>query len=285
MTATVGELAGLDRLPMDIRDKSVRDLLDLSGRRAIVTAAGGTGIGGATVHRLAALGASVIVSHPVAEGAERVAREASDRWGTECTAVVTDVTTWVGAHQLVDEAVDRFGGIDILVNNLGGGVAERDFADYSERDITNSIERSLLSTLYCSHAALAVMLPAGSGRIINVSTGAAITNGARRSVYAAAKAGVHSFTRSLANEVGRKGIQVNCVGPGITVGNPRITQMLEGARSMVAAEHTIGDALLDMCMPRVGMAEEVANVIAFLASDAASYVQGAIWMSDGGVSA
>ena len=131
-----------------------------------------------------------------------MAREARDRWGTECIAIVGDVTTWEGPHDLVNTTVDLLGGLEILVNNLGGGVASKDFSDYTEEDIMNSLERSLLSTLYCSHAALQFMLPAGFGRIVNVSSGAAVANAQGRSAYAAAKAGVHSFTRSLANEVG-----------------------------------------------------------------------------------
>ena len=270
---------GFDRAPHHIVDKRVTELMDLTGRKTIVTGAGGPGLGQATAHRLAGLGATVVLADLNLDGAKRVAAEVEQRWGTETFAVRCDVTDWDDTHRFMSESHDLLGGIDILVNNVGAGEM-KPFKDQDRQAIDSTLALGFTDTVYCSRAVLDHMIPQGSGRIINIAAGAGRSLSPKGAVYGAAKAGVIHFTRNLAYEVAKYGIQVNGVSPGI---------MLHATlREMLAEPDPAWDWAWRMeriDVDRVSIPEEVANVVAFLASDAASYLSGVTINADGGVAA
>lgn len=278
-TIDVLKEVGFDRAPHDIVDKRVTELMDLSGKRTIVTGAGGPGLGRAIAHRLAGLGATIVLADRNREGAEAAAAEVSQKWGATTFAVECDVTDWDDAHRFIAESNDLLGGIDILVNNVGAGEM-RAFKDQDRHGIDSTIALGFVDTIYCSRAVLDVMIPQGSGQIINIAAGAGRSLSPRGAVYGAAKAGVIHFTRNLAFEVGKLGIRVNGVSPGI--------MLHSGLREVLANHSTEWDYAWRMeriDLDRVSIPEEVANIVAFLSSDAASYLSGVTINADGGVAA
>ena len=203
-----------DRLPSAVKTKRVGELMDLRGRRAIVTGAGGPGLGQACAHRLAGQGAAVAVVDLSEEGARRVAAEVEARWGGRAVAIQGNVFDWAEAHRIVRQSCERLGGIDVLVNNVGGGPAGP-FARQTQEEIDLAVDMTLRGTLYCTRAVLDVMIPQRSGRIINVSSEGGRIGMKNLAVYNAAKSGVIGFTRNLAHEVAEHGIYVLGVCPGI----------------------------------------------------------------------
>jgi NAD(P)-dependent dehydrogenase (short-subunit alcohol dehydrogenase family) len=272
---------GADRLPFDQIDKRVRDLVDLTGVRALVTGGGGRNLGQAIVHRLAGAGARVVVADLDAESSTRVASDAADRWDTETFAVCGDTTDWDGAHAVVAEACSMLGGIDLLVNNVGGGAGA--FSTMDRAGIEKVVGTTLLSTLYVSRATLDVMLPAGSGCIVNISSEGSRMASAHISLYNSLKSGVNGFTRNLAAEVGRQGIRVVGVAPGMMLGEALIDTLKhpEGFESRIAS--------MEQTLPRISVGrcclpEEVANLVVFLASEAGAHVHGTTISVGGGMS-
>src|SRR3990172_9603096 len=163
---------GFDRVPMEIIDKRVADLLDLKGKKAVITGAGGSGLGQACANRLAGCGADVALVDLDAAGAERNAEAVSGRWGTKAFGIGGNACDWDDVRRFLRECHEKLGGIDILVNNVGGSGGPRTFESQSREQIDSTIARTLLSTVYCSHAILEYMIPQRSGRIINISSGA-----------------------------------------------------------------------------------------------------------------
>jgi dihydroxycyclohexadiene carboxylate dehydrogenase len=172
-------------------------------------------------------------------------------------------------------ACERFGRVDILVNNVGGTIWAKPFAEYAEAQIEAEIRRSLFPTLWCCHAVLPAMLAQGGGVIVNVSSVA--TRGVNRVPYAAAKGGVNAITASLAWEYAEHGIRVNAVAPGGTDAPPRriprnaaVPTEQERAWYQQVVDQTTASTLLK----RYGTIGEQTAAILFLASDEASYITG-----------
>ena len=240
-----------------------------AGRRAIVTGAA-QGIGRAVALRLAGEGARVALvdRSPLVE---EVRAEA----GQHAIAVVADLETHEGATQAVRITREAFGGVDILVNNVGGTIWMRPYAEYGEAQIEAEIRRSLFPTLWCCHAVLPAMLEAGSGVIVNLSSVA--TRGINRVPYAAAKGGVNAITASLAMEYAEHGIRVVGVAPGGTEAPPR--RIPRNAAEPTAEEtlwmqQVVAQTKATSLMHRYGTTAEQAAAILFLASDEASYITG-----------
>jgi NAD(P)-dependent dehydrogenase (short-subunit alcohol dehydrogenase family) len=237
----------------------------LSGRKALITG-GGSGIGAATCRRFAEEGATVVVLDRDGDAAARVAAEVD---GTSATA---DVRNSEAVDSAVREAAERMGGLTDLVNNAGTGMA-KPLLDYSDKEWALLVGVNLTGTFHGIRAAGPIMLEAGFGSIVNNAslTGVRPTRG--EGPYSAAKAGVLSLTQTAALELA-PAVRVNAVAPGM-VQTP-LTEMVVSTPSWRAA------AEAGTPLGRIGTAEEVADVIVFLASPAASYVTGQTIVIDGG---
>ena len=248
-------------------------MLRMNGRRALVTG-GSRGIGYECAHALGAMGARVVLSaRGETEGKEAAERLAGE--GIDATFIPADLTAPKGAAQLVGAAADALGGLDILVNNAGiarhGASLEFDQALWQE-----VIDTNLTSLFLCCQAAIPFMIEAGKGSIVNVgSISGFISNiPQHQAAYNASKAGVHMITKSLAGEFVEQNIRVNAVAPGY----------IETAMTKGGLENPEWAKIWNGMTPmgRPGKPSEVASVVLFLASDAASYMTGSIVTVDGG---
>jgi len=239
----------------------------LEGRRALVTG-GASGIGAAISRRLAAEAAEVVIGDINLDGAREVAGEI----GAEAAAL--DVTDAAAAAQVVASA----GPFEILVNNAGTD----DFAFFTDMDPERwrrLLAINLEGVFACTHAVLPAMQEGGYGRIVNIASEAGRVGSKGSAVYSAAKGGVIAFTKTIARENARYGVTVNAIAPG-----PIDTPLLNAARAFGDVGERIIETMRQATqMRRLGKPEEVAAVVAFLASDDASYVTGETLGVSGGL--
>ena len=235
-----------------------------TGRVAIVTGSG-RGIGRAIAERFAADGASVVVADLNAETAGDVARSIGASGGT-AIAVPTDVTDPGAADALAAAAVERFGRIDVLVNNAGILRMTR-AADVSPEEWHLVIDANLTGSFLCARAAYPALKATGRGRIVNVASMAGRATSTLGGVhYTTAKAGVLGLTRHLAREWAIDGITVNAISPGI-VDTPMVRGSIDEAR--------MARVLASIPLGRLAEPAEIASLVTFLASDEAAYITGA----------
>ena len=244
---------------------------EFAGKVAIVTGAG-QGMGRAVAQRLAASGARVVVNDLAADRAERTAADI-EAGGGHAVAVAGDVASKVDAERILGAAVEHYGEIHILVNNAGV-LRPTPVVDIEEDEWDMVVNVNLKGTYLCSRAALPAMQSAGWGRIVNFSSTAgksvSTVGGAH---YTAAKAGILGFTRHLAKEVARDGITVNAVCPGL-IDTEMVRATISDDRARAYAE--------SFPIARMGEPAEVAELVAFLASDRAAYITGASLDINGG---
>lgn len=271
----------LDSLP-DLTGRRVGELADLTGRVAAVTGGGGRILGGPTVDRLASQGATVAVIDHNEKAAQRSAEEARIRWGVEARPFIGDVSNWEDCHRLVSEISSAFGRLDVWVNNVGGAGYHGKFIEMDEPEIRKVLERNLVSATYCCHAAARRMVDQGSGRIINVASEGGKIALDNIVFYNACKSAVIGLTRNLARELRGQGVRVVAVCPGIMAGPDAVRSMRELDDSGSRAQ-TLLQSISRTSMTRASVPEEVANVIAFLASDAATYINGTAVSVGGGL--
>ena len=252
--------------------------LGLKGKVAVVT--GGTeGIGRATALKLAEEGAAVAICARRKELLDRVAGEVA-RTGAQILAVAADMSKPADIERLMKAVIDRFGRIDILVNNAGTSSRGR-FLEVDDAKWTEDLELKVFGAIRCSRLAIPHMKKQGGGRIINITISSAKQPGAESMPTSVSRAAGLAITKALSKEFAADNILVNtvCIGK-IKSGQHERRYTKEG----ISAERYYGQMAKDIPMKRVGEAEEVANVIAFLASDAASYVTGSSVNLDGGIS-
>lgn len=239
------------------------------------------GIGRGVALRLANEGGKIVMADfsPLVED---VLAEITTNGG-HATTVQADLETYQGAQDVIDKALDTYGRIDILVNNVGGAIWMKPFVSFSEIEIEKEISRSLFPTLWCCHAVLPAMIKQQSGTIVNVSSIA--TRGINRIPYSTAKGGINALTASLAFEHASDGIRVNAVATGGTEAPPR--KIPRNTKSLTDEEKGWMNAVVDQTidrtfMKRYGTIDEQVNAIAFLASDESSYITGSTIPVGGG---
>ena len=245
-------------------------VLSLEGRVALVTGAA-RGIGAATAVALAEAGARVAVVDRDGDGIERTA-DAIGRAGSDALAIPADVTDVPAMERAVDTVVAEWGRLDVLVNNAGI-VRDATLGKVSDEDWTATLDVNLRGAMIGTRAALRPMRAAGAGRILSATSVVARMGNYGQTAYAASKAGIIGLTRAWARELGPLGITANAVAPGFID-----TDMARGVPEKVLS------ALLERTAARrLGRPEEVAAVYVFLASDLASFMNGAVVGVDGGL--
>jgi NAD(P)-dependent dehydrogenase (short-subunit alcohol dehydrogenase family) len=252
----------------------------LSGKVIIITGAA-SGMGRASALRCAALGAAVVAADLNAEGAAAVANEIESSGGAALAHSV-DLTIEDEVSALVQAAVERFSTVHALHNNAyavhPGAAADLINTSLEAWDWT--IRTCLTSQFLCCRAVLPHMIENGAGSIINVSSGNGLAGGLGAAAYGAAKAGTIVLTKYIATQYGKQGIRCNTIVPGWTIH----TGWTKGEEDFTEAQRKLFDrALDDVCMPRLALPEDIAPVVAFLASDEAKYVQAATIDVNGGL--
>lgn len=242
----------------------------VQGRVALVTGAS-RGIGRAVAMKLAAEGASVVVSATSQAGAQKTADEIQAAGG-KALAVKVDVTVAEEVATLVTKTVEAFGRLDILVNNAGitrDGLLMR----MKESDWQEVVDTNLRGTFLCTREASKIMTKARFGRIINISSVVGQMGNPGQANYCASKAGIDGLTKSVARELARRNITVNSVAPGFIE-----TDMTEGL-----SEKTRDALIQQVPLERLGNVDDVANAVLFLASDLAGYITGQVLSVNGGM--
>ncbi len=252
----------------------------LSGRTAVVTGAA-QGIGRATALRLARDGARLALVDRVNDACNRVCKEIISAGGS-AEVVEADMETREGMEYMVEKTLSMTGRIDIMVNNVGGAIRTKPFHEFNDEEIQQEISRTLWPTLRGCRAIIPHMIEHRRGTIVNI--GSVATRGIYRIPYSAAKGGVHALTRCLAMELAEYNIRVNCVAPGAIEANRVIPRNPDGPTDAEKQwrKDMLDQTLKDTSMQRMGTAAEVANAVAFLAGDDASYVTGQVLYVSGG---
>ncbi|MEK9647016.1 MAG: SDR family NAD(P)-dependent oxidoreductase, partial [Alphaproteobacteria bacterium] len=263
---------------LDLRAAGARRLKD---KVCVVTGAG-QGIGRAIAKRLGQEGGRIVVADRVDEGASETLASLEGN-GVEAVKALVDLSSYEGAEEMIQTAIDAFGRVDVLVNNVGGTIWMKPFHLYAAEEIELELERSLKPTLWGCRAVLSVMMAQEAGSIVNI--GSQSVRGLYRLPYATSKGGILALTKVLAMEYGRYGIRVNTVSPGGTDIPDRVTSRLSIRPGVMAEDLPQEEADVyraDMgadirnqqALKRRGTPEEHAAAVAFLASDDASFITG-----------
>jgi NAD(P)-dependent dehydrogenase (short-subunit alcohol dehydrogenase family) len=270
-TSSVIAASGEEHLGM------ARDPTLLRDRVAVVTGAA-RGIGRASARALAVAGARVVVADLDRDGAESVAKEIRDADG-EAFAVCVDVSEEETIAAMIEDTLERFGGLDILHNNAAASDMATGSRDGALVDLEVEVwDRAMAVNLRgpmlgCKHA-IPVMLRRGRGSIIQTSSASGLCGDLARAAYSASKAGLDSLTRSVATQYGKQGIRCNSIAPGVVE-----TPALAANVPPEALAAYLGSSLT----PRLGKPEDIAAAVVFLASDDAAYITGQVLSVDGGL--
>ena len=245
--------------------------MHLDGKTALVTGAS-RGIGRAIAIRLASEGAAVAINYAGNAKAAEEVKSIIEAAGGKAMLVQADVSSAESVEAMIKEVVEAFGGIDILVNNAGitrDGLLMR----MKEEDWDAVINTNLKGVFYCTKAVSKLMMKKRAGRIVNMASVVGLTGNAGQANYAAAKAGVIGFSKTMAKELASRGITVNMVAPGY-IDTDMTAVLSESVRETMVSGIPLG---------RAGTPEDVANAVLFLVSDDASYITGQVINVDGGM--
>ena len=278
-----------ERMPFDTIESKVTDLLDMTGRRVVITGGGGAGLGQACANRFAGLGADVALVDIKVESSgatgsmaqytgpdpHGVAERVAEKWGTRAFGVFGNAIDYDDIQRWMAECNELLGGIDVLVNSAVD-VAVVDFSAATREDMDRSLRGTIAGPMYASRAALDYMIPQGRGHIINIGSGSAnMPTAPKNLLYGTGKNWLASFTKFLAAESIQHGIRVNGVNPG---------SMVRTKAKIPAFNNMWFYSMIRNQLGRYLLHEETANVVAFLASDAASAIVGEVIGTDGGAS-
>lgn len=245
--------------------------MHLDGKTALITGAS-RGIGRAIAIRLASEGAAVAINYAGNAKAAEEVKSIIEAAGGKAMLVQADVSSAESVDAMIKEVVEAFGGIDILVNNAGitrDGLLMR----MKEEDWDAVINTNLKGVFYCTKAVSKLMMKKRAGRIVNMASVVGLTGNAGQANYAAAKAGVIGFSKTMAKELASRGITVNMVAPGY-IDTDMTAVLSESVRETMVSGIPLG---------RAGTPEDVANAVLFLVSDDASYITGQVINVDGGM--
>jgi citronellol/citronellal dehydrogenase len=251
----------------------IADDLNFTGRVAVVTG-GATGIGYATALQLAGLGAAVAIASRTVEELEAAAAQIRDETGASCVAIPTDVKEEAAVIHLIEKTVAELGRLDVLINNAGG-TRMGPLEEIPTRGWDAIFNLNVRSAYLCTREAGKHMIAQKSGAIVNISSTGGIRGVKGGAHYSAAKSALQMFTTVTAAEWGRHGIRANCVAAGM-ITSPRAVAAWQAAGLDQTA------MARDIPLHRPGKPHEIANMIVFLASDAASYITGQTVAVDGG---
>ncbi|WP_427338585.1 3-oxoacyl-[acyl-carrier-protein] reductase [Caloranaerobacter sp. DY30410] len=245
--------------------------MNLTGKIALITG-GSRGIGKAIALKLASLGANIVVNYTKSDTKAKEVIKLAEEMGVKAIAVKADISNKDDVENFINKVLDEFGRIDILVNNAG---ITRDnlLMRMKEEEWDDVININLKGTFNVTKAAIRTMMKQKSGSIINVASVVGITGNQGQCNYAASKAGIIGFTKSIAKEVAKKKVRVNAIAPGFIK-----TDMTDKLPDKVKEEY-----LSKIPLNRLGEPEDIANAVAFLASDLSSYITGQVLIVDGGL--
>ena len=245
--------------------------IDLSGKVALVTG-GGRGIGRACALALAASGAQVAINYSASQEASEEVKAEIEKAGGRAECYQADVSSFEQVEAMFEKEKEDFGTLDILVNNAGV-IKDTLLLRMKPADWDKVIGVSLNGVYNCTKMAAEIMMRARTGCVVNISSIIGIMSGGGQTNYAAAKAGVISFTRACAAEMSGRGLRFNAVLPG----------MIETDMSEVARKHA-GDKIMERIpSKRFGQPEDIAGIVVFLSSSASSYINGEAITVDGGM--
>ncbi|MGL5151067.1 MAG: 3-oxoacyl-[acyl-carrier-protein] reductase [Clostridium sp.] len=243
----------------------------LKGKTAIVTGAS-RGIGRAIALKLASLGANIVINYRNSDKEAKLVEDEIKEFGVNTLIIKADISNLEEVNNLIMQSKEKFGIIDIMVNNAGV-TKDTLILRMKEEDFNTVIDTNLKGVFNCLKAITPIMVKQKTGKIINMSSVVGIIGNAGQVNYSASKAGVIGMTKSLAKELGGRGITVNAVAPGF----------IETDMTEVLGDKFKDEAKKGIPLKRLGKPEDVANAVAFLSSDEASYITGQTINVDGGM--
>lgn len=245
-------------------------LFSMSGKVVIITG-GASGLGYEACKVFAQQGATVVVADYNEEGAKQVAQELLNE-GYEALGLGVDVSNRLAVKIMVNEVIAKYGKVDVLINNAGI-TRDRTAVKMTQEEWQAVIDTNLTGVFNCTQEVLPHMVKQGKGRIISTSSVVGTSGGFGQINYSASKAGIIGMTKSLAKEVGRKGITANAVAPGFIL-TPMVEAMPENVLKQMESGVSVG---------RLGKPIEIAHAYLYLASDEAAYINGTVLEIDGGI--
>lgn len=256
--------------------------LELKDKVAVIGGAS-KGLGRACAEVLAEEGAKITICSRTRDDLEQAAVEIRDTTGAEVLAFAGDLEKYDVIQDLIATAVDRFGRLDIMVNNSGGPPLARSY-NATEEQWETAVQRSLFFFARMSREAVPHLKQQGGGRIINILASTVYQPIPNLALSGATRMGVVAFSKSLADELGREGILVNNICPGSILTERMLSNVTARARELgISVEEGLAQRAAETAVGRIGEPRELANLVAFLASGKASYITGTTILVDGGL--